>query len=98
MAEKKRVRCPVCGMMPFLEYLEGQPEDGTFEVEMFVLKFGGKIVMESQVGDGYTKKGRGSAKGYMELVPLNSPDDLETAVALFKKRAETFLGSIKGNK
>lgn len=44
------------------------------------------------MGEPYKKKGRGSAKGYMEVIDIteDSPEVLERAKELFERRIKAF--------
>lgn len=99
MAQKIRVRCPVCGMMPTLENLELAETEKPPEVELFLQKFGGKVKLGQEVasGKGYQKKKRGSAPGYMEYINITNeyPEQLSKLIAFFKSRAEKFLAGLK---
>lgn len=95
MAERVRIRCPACGMHPFLENLEKTfnelpPE----EVKLFLLKFGGKVPAEP-AGPGYEKKGKGSAKGYMEMIEITDdyPEQLQKLEGMLQSRMIAYLQS-----
>jgi len=53
MIEKKRFRCPCCGMVADLDQLDSGP----YKIKVFLQRFGGKIAGEN--------KGRGKARGLM---------------------------------
>lgn len=101
MAEKVRVRCPVCGLTPFLENLEQTVEEKPTEVRIFLMKFGGKVaagtVPSSELEGGYKKKKRGSATGYMEIIDVTDqqPDQVIQMEEFFKSRCQEFLASLK---
>jgi len=48
-------------------------------------------------GEGYKKKGRGSAPGYMELIDITGqqPDEVLQMANFFKQRIELFLPGLK---
>ena len=96
MAERLRVRCPVCGMHPFLEDLAKTAEEKPAEVKIFVLKFGGKMpVVEN--GEIPVKTGRGKAPGYMEMVEVTDqvPEEVKKFEDFFKGRAQVFLAGLE---
>ena len=87
MAERIRVRCPFCGMHPFLEDLLKTAEEKPAEVRIFVLKFGGKKPAVPN-GEIPQKKGRGKAPGQMELIDITDqvPDEVKKFQVFFDER------------
>ncbi len=55
MAEKLRVKCPLCGMLSDLDHFLSVRSG---KIRIYLQRFGGKVVG--------TTKGRGSARGFME--------------------------------
>jgi len=95
MAEKIRVMCPICGMMPFLENLEQTAKEKPAEVRLYLMKFGGKLPVEKEKEEVYKKKGRGSAPGYMVLTDITEqfPDQVKEIQKFFDARIEVYLGA-----
>ena len=92
MPEKIRVRCPFCGLTPFLDELAKTAEKPA-EIRIFVLKFGGKKPAGTPAeGDMPVKKGRGSAPGYMELLDVTEsvPGEVEKMREFFDERVELY--------
>lgn len=92
MAEKIRVRCPVCGQMTDLEQMENAEENKPTEVRLFLQKFGGKVVADDQGASLFQKKKKGSAKGYMEYIDITDAQPAEVAKlrAWFDKRVAEY--------
>ena len=68
MIEKKRFRCPCCGMVADLERLNtNQP----YKIKVFLQRFGGKIAGEN--------KGRGKARGLMTYSDITRSSKQEVA-------------------
>jgi len=95
--EKIRVMCPMCGMMPFLQNLEQTVKEKPAEVRLYLLKFGGKLPAVKTTEEGYKKKGRGTAPGYMEYIDITDqyPNQVLAIADFFKKRAKIFLSGLK---
>ena len=93
MAEKIRVRCPVCGQMTDLEQMEKAEEDKPTEVRLFLQKFGGKVASEDQGAMLFTKKKRGSAKGFIEYLDITKtqPEEVAKLKTWFDKRVKEYL-------
>ncbi len=97
MAERIRVRCPICGMHPFLDQLLVAQGIPPAELRIFTLKFGGKL-KTPPTGDVPEKKKKGGAPGYMEMVDVTDQIDpglLEQVQEFFKKRALDYLAPEK---
>ncbi len=94
--ERIRVRCPLCGMHPFLEDLEKAFQEKPAEVRIYVLKFGGKVPAED-TGQIPIKKGRGKAPGKMSMEDITElvPDEVQKFDKLFTQRVELFLDGLK---
>ena len=97
MAEKIRVRCPVCGSMPDLDQLVQTEQNKPPQIKIFLQKFGGKVAAEDQGAMPYPKKKRGSAKGYMEYIDItdDQPEEVKKLKTWFDKRIEEYLGGDK---
>lgn len=97
MAERYRIRCPVCHMMPFTDDIQKlEDEEKAVEFGLFVLKFGGKVAGGPlPEGEIPVRKKRGSAKGAMSLQPFFDQALSSEMIAIFKKRAKKFLEMIK---
>ena len=93
MAEKIRVRCPVCGSMPDLDQLVQTEEKKPAKIRIFLQKFGGKVAADDQGDMPYPKKKRGSAKGYMEYIDITdaSPEEVAKVKTWFDKRVAEYL-------
>ncbi|MDP2726280.1 MAG: hypothetical protein Q8P59_01950 [Dehalococcoidia bacterium] len=93
MPEKLRIVCPICGMMSDLEQLQKTSENKPAEVRLKQQKWGGKLPAGVPVeGDLVTKKGRGSAPGYMvyEDITDQIPDEVEKVRKFFDDRIELY--------
>jgi len=93
MAEKIRVRCPVCGSMPNLDQLVFTEENKPARIRIFLHKFGGKVAAEDQGAIPYAKKKRGSAPGYSEYFDITDaqPEELAKLKTWFDKRVAEYL-------
>ena len=92
MAEKIRVRCPVCGSMPDLDQLVHTEKNKPAKIRIFLQKFGGKVAAEDQGAMPYPKKKRGSAPGYMEYIDITdtSPEEVAKVKVWFDKRVAEY--------
>jgi len=93
MAERIRVRCPVCGSMPTLPQLVQTEEEKPAKIRVFLQKFGGKVAAEDQGAMAFGKKKRGSAPGYMEYIDITdaSPEEVAKVKTWFDKRVKEYL-------
>ncbi|KKK62084.1 hypothetical protein LCGC14_3007880 [marine sediment metagenome] len=93
MAEKIRVRCPVCGSMPNLDQLLFTEENKPAEIRVFLHKFGGKLPVEDQGAIPLTKKKKGSAPGYSEYIDItdDQPEEVAKVKTWFDKRVAEYL-------
>lgn len=93
MAEKIRIRCPICGSMPDLDQLTQTEEAKPARIRIFLQKFGGKVPADDQGDETYTKKKRGAAKGYMEYIDVtdDSPGEVAKMKQWFDKRIKEYL-------
>ena len=88
MAERIRIRCPICGSMPNLDQLAYTDENKPAKVLIFNHKFGGKVAVEDPSAIPFTKKKRGSAPGYSEYIDITaeSPEELAKMKTWVDKR------------
>ncbi len=95
MPKVVRVRCPLCGAMPTLANLEQTQNEKPAEIRLFLQEFGGKVAPEAVVTAPYTKKGRGSAPGFMQYTDVtnDNPEELEEMGKWFDARIQQYLDS-----
>lgn len=67
-----RLRCPMCGSMPYPQQVENAWEEHAPEVRVFIQVVGGKAPAEEQDAGAYQKKGRGQAKGSIKIVDVTA--------------------------
>ena len=93
MAEKLRVTCPICGQMTDLEQMENAEENKPTKVRLHLQKFGGKVAAEDQGAMPFTKKKRGSAKGFMQYIDITDaqPEEVAKLESWFDKRIAEYL-------
>lgn len=93
MAERIRVRCPVCGSMPSLDQLVQTEQTKPAQIRVFLQKFGGKVPAEDLGAMPFGKKKKGSAKGYMEYIDITAdqPEEVAKVKTWFDKRIKEYL-------
>ncbi len=96
MAERIRVRCPICGSMPNLDQLVYTEENKPAEIRVFIHKFGGKVAVEDPGAAPFTKKKRGSAPGYSEYIDIteDQPEEVAKVKIFFDKRVDEYLKGV----
>ena len=92
MPERIRVRCPICGQLPYVEQLEALSDESA-EVRIFLHKWGGKKPVDQAAPPSYVKKGRGSAPGFIETTDVteNSKDQVVYWAKFFLGRVRKFI-------
>ena len=92
MAEKIRIRCPICGSMPDLAQLVQTEETKPAVIRVFLQKFGGKVAAEDPGVALFQKNKKGSAKGYMEYIDITdtSPEEVAKVKTWFDKRVAEY--------
>ena len=95
MAEKLRVRCPICGSMPDLDQLVQTEKKWPAKLMLYLQKFGGKVpVTEPPSVEQLSKKKKmGGAPGYMEYIDITAESESQLAKikVWFDKRVQEYL-------
>lgn len=89
MKEVIRIRCPACGMMTDLDQMVKTSQEKPAEIRIFRQRMGGKVAGEFTLG----KKGKGSAKGFMEYIDITDevlPDQMATLKNWFDQRIKKY--------
>lgn len=93
MAERIRVRCPICGSMPTLPQLENTAKKWPAKLMLYLQKFGGKAPVVAHEGIPTPGKKKGSAPGYMEYIDITetSAGELARLKPWFDRRVAEYL-------
>lgn len=67
MKETYRCRCPICGMMPEISRVAGEP----YKFKLFLQRFGGKAFGHKGKNIG---RGKGSSPGFMKYEDITDID------------------------